>query len=62
MDSYVNATGHSYGAWKVTVNPTCTEAGTERRDCDVCDYYETRTVAATGHEYKSVVTEPTCTE
>ena len=62
VDSYVNPTGHQYGAWRVTVVATCTEAGTERRDCEVCDYYETHPVAAKGHDYKSIVTAPSCTE
>ena len=62
VDSYVNATGHKYGNWTVTKEATCTEDGTERRDCQNCDHYETRTIEATGHDYKSVVTAPTCTE
>ncbi|MBR2889163.1 MAG: Ig-like domain-containing protein [Oscillospiraceae bacterium] len=62
VDTYVDATGHKYGSWTVTKKATCTEDGTERRDCANCDHYETRTIEATGHNYKSVVTAPTCTE
>ena len=62
VDSYVNALGHSFGVWNVTEAPTCTEKGSEHRDCVNCDYSETREVAATGHEYDSVVTAPTCTD
>ena len=62
VDSYVDATGHKFGNWYVTKNATCTENGQERRDCANCDHYETRTVEATGHDYKSVITAPTCTE
>ena len=62
VDSYVDATGHKFGNWIVTKAATCTEDGTERRDCENCDHYETRTIEATGHNYKSVVTAPTCTE
>ncbi|MBR2889378.1 MAG: leucine-rich repeat protein, partial [Oscillospiraceae bacterium] len=62
VDSYVNPTGHKFGNWTVTKEATCTENGQERRDCDNCDHYETRTIKATGHNYKSVVTAPTCTE
>ena len=57
----VAATGHSYGNWTQTKAPTCTATGTERRDCNNCDHYETRTVAATGHSYTAKVTAPTCT-
>ena len=56
------ADGHSFGAWTETKAPSCTENGTERRDCANCDHYETRDIAAKGHDYKSVVTVPTCTE
>ena len=62
VDRYVNALGHSYGAWVVTTKPTCTTVGEERRDCDACDHFETREIKATGHSYNVVVTKPTCTE
>ena len=57
-----NSTDHSYGDWTVTKKATCTSEGAEKRTCSVCTYYETRPVAAIGHLYKSVVTEPTCTQ
>ena len=53
------ATGHTFGNWTVTQNPTCTAKGMEQRDCDSCDHYETREVAVTGHDYDAVVTAPT---
>ena len=62
IDTYVNATGHSYGEWYQTKAPTCTEKGTERHDCKNCDHYETRDIATLGHNYKTEVTSPTCTE
>ncbi|MBQ3192467.1 MAG: leucine-rich repeat protein [Oscillospiraceae bacterium] len=58
----IPALGHSYGDWEMTVAPTCTETGEERRDCENCDHFETREIAATGHSYEAVVTAPTCTE
>ena len=58
----IPAKGHSYGAWTVTKAATCTEKGSERRDCANCDHFENREVDALGHDYKSVVTAPTCTE
>ena len=46
---------HSYGTWYVTIPATCTQNGTERRDCTdvVCEFYETRTVDALGHQYQT---------
>jgi hypothetical protein len=49
-------------AWTQTKAPTCTETGSERRDCSRCDYFEERDVEANGHSYSAVVTPPTCTE
>ena len=60
------ALGHDFGEWYVSVEPTCTEEGEERRDCQrvkVCDHYETRKVAALGHtEVIDAAVAPTCTE
>ena len=41
---------HSFGAWKTTKQPTCTEQGIEERVCSGCGDKETRTVAASGHK------------
>ena len=49
----VPATGHSFGEWTVSTAPTCTEAGEERRDCNNCDHYETKELAALGHDYSN---------
>jgi hypothetical protein len=62
VDAYVDALGHDMSAWTTTKAATCTETGTECRDCRRCDYSETRTIAATDHSYEAVVTAPTCTE
>jgi len=53
---------HTYGNWYETQAPTCTAKGQQRRDCTGCEMYETREVAAIGHDYKAVVTAATCTE
>ena len=47
----VPATGHSFDEWTVSTAPNCTEAGEERRDCNNCDQYETKELAALGHDY-----------
>ena len=63
VDTYVDATGHSYGKWYETKTPTCTAIGTERRDCGDCGHYEERSVAALGHdEIDHSAKAPTCTE
>ena len=54
--------GHSYGGWYVSMTPACTEDGQERRDCERCEHFETKTIPATGHSHNAVVTAPTCTE
>ena len=42
---------HEFGEWTVTTAPTCENDGEERRTCS-CGEAETKTVAATGHNYK----------
>ncbi len=61
VDTYVNASGHSFGSWTQTKAPTCTVAGTEIRVCH-CGHQETQVIAALGHAYQKAVTAPTCTE
>ncbi|MBE6985605.1 MAG: hypothetical protein E7434_08385, partial [Ruminococcaceae bacterium] len=59
----VSATGHTEVIDKA-VAPTCTETGlTEGKHCSVCDtiIVKQNVVAALGHSYKAVVTDPTCT-
>ena len=63
VDSYVDALGHDFGAWKQTKAPTCTEKGTETKTCTRCNATETRDVAALGHSYGNwtQTKAPTCT-
>ena len=44
---------HDFGEWTKTVVPGCETKGEERRDCERagCDHYETRPVAALGHDW-----------
>ena len=60
-DDYVNANGHSYGAWETVTAATCTKSGEEKHTCH-CGDFETRTIAAKGHDYKTTVKKPTCSE
>jgi len=50
VDSYVEATGHTFGEWYTVTEATPTEPGEERRDCENCDYYETKVIPAKGYE------------
>ena len=49
---------HSYSS-TVTKAATCTEAGTRTYSCSCGDSYN-ETIAALGHSYNKVVTQPTC--
>lgn len=52
---------HPYGEWTITLDPTCTTAGSKTRTCTVCNHAITNSISALGHKYSSVVTAPTCT-
>jgi len=52
---------HSFGEWEIEIEPTCTEVGEETRKCE-CGKTETRPVDMLGHNYKIIVTKPTCTD
>ncbi len=62
VDTYVEALGHDMGEWTTVTEATCTEDGSESRDCSRCDHYEIRAIEAAGHSYEDVVTAPACTE
>ena len=64
VDTYVDATGHTWGEWTTAKEPTEEAFGEEVRACGVCGETETNTLPKKEHEhsYTSVVTEPTCTE
>jgi hypothetical protein len=42
----IAATGHDMGEWIETTAPTTTSEGTERRDCNNCDHFETKNTPA----------------
>lgn len=57
--------GHSFGEWKTTISPTCTEKGQEQRNCLNCQLVETRDAAPSGHDWEDDYTidkQPACTE
>ena len=60
----VSATGHSYGAYIVEKQATCTAAGSKYRICSACDDVDTATITKLGHSYSSSYTvdkQATCT-
>ena len=58
----IKATGHKYGEWAVTKEPTCTAAGTQSRTCSVCKNVENKTIKAKGHtEVADSAVAATCT-
>ena len=53
---------HSFGAWE-EVAATCTQDGVRRRSCTTCDFEESKSIGALGHDMKETAhREPTCTE
>lgn len=60
-DAYTSATGsHSYGSWSA-IKSSCT-LEIQRRKCNNCSYYETKSVTKSAHKYNATVTAPTCTQ
>ena len=51
---------HSFGEWRLTTEPTCTEAGIKTRECD-CGVTERAEVPAAGHNWDAgrITREPT---
>lgn len=60
-DSTTKATGHSFGEWKTTKEPTTSATGTAERKCNNCSEKETKTlgklVESHKHSYTSKVTK-----
>ncbi len=51
---------HKYSEWSEYSKAYCEDTGIESRNCINCDREEARAIPATGHNYTSVITEPTC--
>ena len=63
ISSVVKATGHEYGDWIVTKEPTCEKEGSRERICSKCGGKEKRTTGATGHSLSNeTIVDATCTE
>lgn len=62
VDSYTEALGHDWSLPVITKPATCLINGKQEVTCSRCLTKEIQPIPATGHDYKSVVTPPTCTE
>ena len=59
----VEATGHTWGDYKVTKDPTCTANGTKTRYCEICGTKDKNvSVKKLGHKTTTTTVEPTCEE
>lgn len=66
-DNKVGASGHSFGAWKTTTEPTVLATGKAERICSKCNEVQTKTLGQIienhKHSYTSQITvSPTCKE
>ena len=62
-ESYIPATGHTWGEWYADMAPTCTSSGVGRHECLVCGTTESQVIPATGHNWGEweILTPATCT-
>ena len=62
--SEIPATGHTLGEWTTTKEATCTEAGSKKSTCTICNDEFTEEIPATGHTPGkwTVDKEATCLE
>ena len=51
---------HTFSAWTVTTEATCTAEGVETRKCSVCGAEETRKIAKKDHDISHVEEKSTC--
>lgn len=61
----IPATGHNFGEWTTTLEPTDFVAGSKSRTCSNCNEVETEVIPALDHEHTAVeipAVAPTCTE
>ena len=59
----IPAKGHSWNEGKITIAPTCENAGVKTYTCTVCNETKTEAIDATGHTPVEVAEQPaTCTE
>ena len=65
VESLQDNCSHSYGAWTITTQATCTDVGYKYRTCSNCNKTESENIPAVGHNYSeewTVTKEATCSE
>ncbi len=63
LSQVIPATGHSFGEWTTTLEPTDFAEGSKSRTCSACNEVETAVIPALGHEHTVVelpAVAPTC--
>ncbi|MDD6072092.1 MAG: leucine-rich repeat protein [Clostridiales bacterium] len=61
--SNIEHSEHIFGDWKVVSKASCTTTGEKRRDCMICDYYETEAINKLEHTIVEDAAEAaTCTK
>ena len=50
-DIAIQAVGHNWGNWRTVQEASCTQDGTEERECTVCHEIETRAITANEHNW-----------
>ena len=52
----IAAKGHTWGEWKTVTSPNCTDKGSQKRTCSVCNVVETKDVDPNGHDWNEKYT------
>ena len=52
----IPATGHAYGDWSITKEPTCTEKGTKKKICSACGDTVVETIPMLDHKWNTTCT------
>lgn len=61
IDNVTPKSYHSFTAWNITKQPTCTEEGVQSHNCTICGTVETQKLAKLEHKYIDTVVPPTKT-
>lgn len=62
VDSYTEKVEHTFGEWSIVKSATCIEKGIRQRFCVNCNAQESEGTELSDHNYRDVVTPPTCTQ
>ena len=62
VEVYLDALGHNFGKWVIGKKATCTEDGYDHRICETCSFIDIKNTTKIGHQYETVIINPTCKE